>query len=112
MFPFLHACYGRFHALNGSGCHACCRCGNRFGLFSLLLHVFIPTVVVLQIFEGVMNLLDRLKAWHSSPGSPGNVELKEMAQIGLRIITGYIKQRSPVSFTHQTHTQTINIKYC
>ncbi|XP_011603991.2 neurobeachin-like protein 2 isoform X2 [Takifugu rubripes] len=51
-----------------------------------------------KIFEGVMNLLDKLKAWHSTPGSPGNAELKEMAQIGLRIITGYIKQqRSPVS---------------
>lgn len=58
---------------------------------------------VLQIFEGVMNLLDRLKAWHSTPGSPGNAELKEMAQIGLRIITGYIRQqRSPVSFTQTT----------
>ncbi|XP_026148843.1 neurobeachin-like protein 2 isoform X3 [Mastacembelus armatus] len=42
-----------------------------------------------KIFEGVVNLLDRLKAWHS----PGNAELKEMAQIGLRIITGYIKQQ-------------------
>ncbi|XP_036930024.1 neurobeachin-like protein 2 isoform X2 [Acanthopagrus latus] len=50
-----------------------------------------------KIFEGVMNLLDRLKAWHSTPGSPGNTELKEMAQIGLRIITGYIQQQhSPV----------------
>ncbi|KAK0134570.1 Neurobeachin-like protein 2 [Merluccius polli] len=46
-----------------------------------------------KIFEGVVNLLDRLKAWHSSPGSPGNTELKEMAQIGLRIITGYIQQQ-------------------
>lgn len=60
-----------------------------------------------------MNLLDRLKAWHSTPGSPGNAELKEMAQIGLRIITGYIKQqRSPVSFTQKRLLQrTINIKY-
>lgn len=59
-----------------------------------------------------MNLLDRLKAWHSTPGSPGNAELKEMAQIGLRIITGYIKQqRSPVSFTQTIYPQTINIKY-
>ncbi|XP_070767640.1 neurobeachin-like protein 2 [Enoplosus armatus] len=50
-----------------------------------------------KIFEGVVNLLDRLKAWHSTPGSPGNTELKEMAQIGLRIITGYIQQQhSPV----------------
>ncbi|XP_056300146.1 neurobeachin-like protein 2 isoform X3 [Pseudoliparis swirei] len=46
-----------------------------------------------KIFEGVVNLLDKLKAWHSTPGSPGNTELKEMAQIGLRIITGYIKQQ-------------------
>ncbi|XP_030014461.1 neurobeachin-like protein 2 isoform X2 [Sphaeramia orbicularis] len=43
-----------------------------------------------KIFEGVGNLLDKLQAWHSSPG---NAELKEMAQIGLRIITGYIKQQ-------------------
>lgn len=51
-----------------------------------------------------MNLLDKLKAWHSTPGSPGNTELKEMAQIGLRIIMGYIRQqRSPVSRT--THSQ-------
>ncbi|XP_047454573.1 neurobeachin-like protein 2 isoform X2 [Mugil cephalus] len=48
-----------------------------------------------KIFEGVVNLLDRLKAWHSTPGSPGNTELKEMAQIGLRIITGYIQQKHP-----------------
>ncbi|XP_044063309.1 neurobeachin-like protein 2 isoform X4 [Siniperca chuatsi] len=46
-----------------------------------------------KIFEGVVNLLDRLKAWHSTPGSPGSTELKEMAQIGLRIITGYIQQQ-------------------
>lgn len=61
-----------------------------------------------------MNLLDRLKAWHSTPGSPGNAELKEMAQIGLRIITGYIKQqRSPVSFTRNnsssSRASTLNI---
>ncbi|KAJ3598621.1 hypothetical protein NHX12_002126 [Muraenolepis orangiensis] len=31
-----------------------------------------------KIFEGVVNLLDRLKAWHRSPGSPGTAELKEM----------------------------------
>lgn len=46
-----------------------------------------------KIFEGVVNLLDRLQAWHSTPGSPGHTELKEMAQIGLRIITGYIQQQ-------------------
>ncbi|XP_056141782.1 neurobeachin-like protein 2 isoform X2 [Lampris incognitus] len=43
-----------------------------------------------KIFEGVVNLLDRLQAWHSSLG---NTELREMAQIGLRIITGYIQQQ-------------------
>uniref|UniRef100_A0A8P4K618 Neurobeachin-like protein 2 n=1 Tax=Dicentrarchus labrax TaxID=13489 RepID=A0A8P4K618_DICLA len=48
-----------------------------------------------KIFEGVVNLLDKLKAWHSTPGSPGNTELKEMAQIGLRIITGYIQRQHP-----------------
>ncbi|XP_004541490.1 neurobeachin-like protein 2 isoform X1 [Maylandia zebra] len=48
-----------------------------------------------KIFEGVVNLLDKLNAWHSTPGSPGNTELKEMAQIGLRIITGYIQQQHP-----------------
>uniref|UniRef100_A0A2I4B951 Neurobeachin-like protein 2 n=1 Tax=Austrofundulus limnaeus TaxID=52670 RepID=A0A2I4B951_AUSLI len=47
-----------------------------------------------KIFEGVVNLLDRLQAWHSTPGSPGNTELKEMAQIGLRIIMEYIQQRN------------------
>ncbi|XP_017281990.1 neurobeachin-like protein 2 isoform X2 [Kryptolebias marmoratus] len=47
-----------------------------------------------KIFEEVVNLLDRLQAWHSTPGSPGNAELKEMAQIGLRIIMGYIQQQS------------------
>ncbi|KAM6967984.1 neurobeachin-like protein 2 [Aplochiton taeniatus] len=46
-----------------------------------------------KIFEGVVNLLDRLQAWHSTPGSPGATELREMAQIGLRIITGYIQQQ-------------------
>lgn len=61
----------------------------------------VVVVVVLQIFEGVVNLLDKLKAWHSTPGNPGNTELKEMAQIGLRIITGYIQQQhSPVSCAH------------
>ncbi|XP_061771757.1 neurobeachin-like protein 2 isoform X2 [Nerophis ophidion] len=46
-----------------------------------------------KIFEGVVNLLDKLQAWHSTPGSPGGNELMEMAQIGLRIITGYIQQQ-------------------
>jgi len=60
---------------------------------AFLLNPLLTLVFVLQIFEGVVNLLDKLKAWHSTPGSPGNTELKEMAQIGLRIITGYIKQQ-------------------
>lgn len=65
-------------------------------MFSALLTV----MALLQIFEGVVNLLDRLQAWHSTPGSPGHTELKEMAQIGLRIITGYIQQQhSQVSRT-------------
>ncbi|CAL8247132.1 unnamed protein product [Lota lota] len=51
-----------------------------------------------KIFEGVVNLLDRLKAWHSSPASPGSTELREMARIGLRIITGYIQQQHPQVF--------------
>ncbi|XP_062322796.1 neurobeachin-like protein 2 isoform X4 [Osmerus eperlanus] len=46
-----------------------------------------------KIFEGVVNLLDRLQAWHCAPGSPGSLELREMAYIGLRIITGYIQQQ-------------------
>lgn len=67
----------------------------------LFLSTLLTAVVVFQIFEGVVNLLDRLQAWHSTPGSPGNTELKEMAQIGLRIITGYIQQPySQVSTTH------------
>ncbi|XP_052002928.1 neurobeachin-like protein 2 isoform X2 [Xyrauchen texanus] len=46
-----------------------------------------------KIFEGVVNLLDRLQAWHTTPGSAGAPELKEMSLIGLRIITGYIQQQ-------------------
>lgn len=82
------------------GCRKCCKVWKQ--ILAFLLRPLLPIlVVVLQIFEGVVNLLDRLKAWHSTPGSPGNTELKEMAQIGLRIITGYIQQqRSPVSYTH------------
>uniref|UniRef100_A0A669D9I1 Neurobeachin-like protein 2 n=1 Tax=Oreochromis niloticus TaxID=8128 RepID=A0A669D9I1_ORENI len=34
-----------------------------------------------KIFEGVVNLLDKLNAWHSTPGSPGNTELKEMIYV-------------------------------
>lgn len=82
------------------GCLKCCEVWKH--CVALLLRPLLTVAaVVLQIFEGVVNLLDRLKAWHSTPGSPGNTELKEMAQIGLRIITGYIQQqRSPVSCTH------------
>ncbi|XP_018596219.2 neurobeachin-like protein 2 isoform X1 [Scleropages formosus] len=46
-----------------------------------------------KIFEGVVNLLDKLKAWHYGTSSPGALELREMAQIGLRIIIGYIQQQ-------------------
>ncbi|XP_061093012.1 neurobeachin-like protein 2 isoform X2 [Conger conger] len=46
-----------------------------------------------KIFEGVVNLLDRLQAWNSSSGSSNVPELREMAQVGLRIITGYIQQQ-------------------
>ncbi|KAJ8290724.1 hypothetical protein GJAV_G00016740 [Gymnothorax javanicus] len=46
-----------------------------------------------KIFEGVVNLLDRLQAWNSSPNSAAAPELREMAQVGLRIITGYIQQQ-------------------
>ncbi|XP_055065658.2 neurobeachin-like protein 2 isoform X2 [Misgurnus anguillicaudatus] len=46
-----------------------------------------------KIFEGVVNLLDRLQAWHTTPGTAGAAELKEMSLIGLRIITGYIQQQ-------------------
>ncbi|XP_072572045.1 neurobeachin-like protein 2 isoform X2 [Paramormyrops kingsleyae] len=45
-----------------------------------------------KIFEGVVTLLDRLHAWHSSTSAPHGPELREMAQVGLRIITGYIQQ--------------------
>uniref|UniRef100_A0A4W4FS75 Neurobeachin-like protein 2 n=1 Tax=Electrophorus electricus TaxID=8005 RepID=A0A4W4FS75_ELEEL len=47
-----------------------------------------------KIFEGVVNLLDRLQAWHTTPTAAAGTELKEMAQIGLRIITGYIQQHN------------------
>ncbi|XP_076122113.1 neurobeachin-like protein 2 isoform X1 [Alosa pseudoharengus] len=48
-----------------------------------------------KIFEGMVNLLDRLQAWHPPPASPSGPELREMAHIGLRIITGYIQQQHP-----------------
>ncbi|XP_041045681.1 neurobeachin-like protein 2 isoform X1 [Carcharodon carcharias] len=43
-----------------------------------------------KILEGVINLLDKLAVWHHSDN--GTSDLKEMAQIGLRIILGYIVQ--------------------
>ena len=58
------------------------------------------TACARQIFEGVVNLLDRLKAWHCS--GPGSTELREMARIGLRIITGYIQQQHPQVCAHTT----------
>ncbi|XP_053323151.1 neurobeachin-like protein 2 isoform X2 [Spea bombifrons] len=42
-----------------------------------------------KIFEGVSNLLDKLAVWYHLVN--GTSDLKEMAQIGLRIITGFIK---------------------
>uniref|UniRef100_A0A669EV45 Neurobeachin-like protein 2 n=1 Tax=Oreochromis niloticus TaxID=8128 RepID=A0A669EV45_ORENI len=60
-----------------------------------------------KIFEGVVNLLDKLNAWHSTPGSPGNTELKEMAQIGLRIITGYIQQHEMAYLKLHSLLQTV-----
>lgn len=89
--------------------------GVETGLVSLSPESFVNSYccVTLQIFEGVVNLLDRLQAWHSTPGSPGNTELKEMAQIGLRIITAYIhQQHSPVSSLsciHQPNMSNISL---
>ncbi|XP_063308911.1 neurobeachin-like protein 2 isoform X7 [Pelobates fuscus] len=42
-----------------------------------------------KIFEGVSNLLDKLNVWYNLVN--GTSDLKEMAQIGLRIIMGFIK---------------------
>lgn len=58
-----------------------------------------------QIFEGVVNLLDKLQAWHTTPGSGGAAELKEISLIGLRIITGYIQQQQ----NPQVHTYTSDL---
>ncbi|XP_069501900.1 neurobeachin-like protein 2 isoform X3 [Ambystoma mexicanum] len=41
-----------------------------------------------KIFEGINSLLDKLGVWHHL--SNGTSDLKEMAQIGVRIIIGYI----------------------
>ncbi|XP_020371025.1 neurobeachin-like protein 2 isoform X1 [Rhincodon typus] len=43
-----------------------------------------------KILEGVINLLDKLAVWYHSDNETS--DLKEMAQIGLRIILGYIVQ--------------------
>uniref|UniRef100_UPI00398EFA2E neurobeachin-like protein 2 isoform X1 n=1 Tax=Pristiophorus japonicus TaxID=55135 RepID=UPI00398EFA2E len=43
-----------------------------------------------KIFEGVINLLDKLAVWYHSDNETS--DLKEMAQIGLRVILGYIIQ--------------------
>lgn len=86
--------------------------GVETGLGFVLSSLLTDVVVLLQIFEGVVNLLDKLNAWHSTPGSPGNTELKEMAQIGLRIITGYIQQQHPtVSCNHDIMHQPYHVKY-
>ncbi|MGH0127029.1 UNVERIFIED_CONTAM: hypothetical protein FKN15_030295 [Acipenser sinensis] len=45
-----------------------------------------------KIFEGVVNLLDRLQAWYYPVN--GATDMREMPQIGLRIITGYIQQQN------------------
>ncbi|XP_075444218.1 neurobeachin-like protein 2 isoform X2 [Ascaphus truei] len=42
-----------------------------------------------KVFEGVSNLLDKLGVWYHLAN--GTSDLKEMAQIGLRIIVGFIK---------------------
>ncbi|RXN00425.1 Neurobeachin-like protein 2 [Acipenser ruthenus] len=45
-----------------------------------------------KIFEGVVNLLDKLQAWYYPVN--GATDMREMPQIGLRIITGYIQQQN------------------
>ncbi|XP_041104104.1 neurobeachin-like protein 2 isoform X1 [Polyodon spathula] len=45
-----------------------------------------------KIFEGVVNLLDRLQAWCYPVN--GATDMREMPQIGLRIIIGYIQQQN------------------
>ncbi|XP_028742695.1 neurobeachin-like protein 2 isoform X2 [Peromyscus leucopus] len=51
-----------------------------------------------KLFEGVCNLLDRLGAWPHLANS--TAELREMAQIGLRLVLGYILLEDP-----QLHAQ-------
>lgn len=51
-----------------------------------------------QLFEGVCNLLDRLGAWpHLANSIPA---LCEMAQIGLRLVLGYILLEDPQVSEH------------
>lgn len=46
-----------------------------------------------QLFEGVCSLLDHLGAWlHLADGT---ADLREMAQIGLRLVLGYILLEDP-----------------
>ncbi|MGH0138239.1 UNVERIFIED_CONTAM: hypothetical protein FKN15_069576, partial [Acipenser sinensis] len=49
-----------------------------------------------KIFEGVVNLLDKLQAWYYPVN--GATDMREMPQIGLRIITGYIQQQNAQQF--------------
>lgn len=51
-----------------------------------------------KLFEGVCNLLDRLGAWPHLANS--TADLREMAQIGLRLVLGYILLEDP-----QLHAQ-------
>ncbi|XP_054585901.1 neurobeachin-like protein 2 isoform X1 [Eptesicus fuscus] len=51
-----------------------------------------------KLFEGVCNLLDRLGAW--SHLANGTADLREMAQIGLHLVLGYILLEDP-----QLHAQ-------
>lgn len=46
-----------------------------------------------QLFEGVCNLLDRLGAWPHLANS--TADLREMAQVGLRLVLGYILLEDP-----------------
>lgn len=50
-------------------------------------------VCVRQLFEGVCSLLDRLGAWPHLAN--GTADLREMAQIGLRLVLGYILLEDP-----------------
>lgn len=46
-----------------------------------------------QLFEGVCSLLDRLGAWPHLAN--GTADFREMAQIGLRLVLGYILLEDP-----------------